>query len=159
MRDDDAVVDQATEVMTVEERPDNSTTNNESGSRNHRKSKKGAGRQKNNKNQQTKAEPVVLDDPTQVIKSRFAACGRCCYFLGGYTSAHGEGELETAVQNNLSDWLTLTWDQQTRNLVHKAFGVQLDVDYYFYEGCCVACYRQFSLRTDETEGPIFQVQL
>ena len=132
--------------------------NNKGGSRKrnrNRKGKKGGGR----KGRKSRAQVVETDDPTQVIKDRFAACGRCCYFLGSYVSGHGQEELETAVQNDLSDWLTLTWDHQTRMLVHKAFGVQLDVDYYFYEGCCVACSRQFSFRDNGEDGAVFRVQL
>ncbi|MCB8943429.1 MAG: hypothetical protein H6658_06715 [Ardenticatenaceae bacterium] len=152
MSDENAVVNETTE--NVEAAAEAQSEKSGNGSRRRRKNKGG-----NRKGKRAQEEMAVPDDPLQVIKARFAACGRCCYFLGSYTSSHGEGELETAVQNTLPEWLTLTWDQQTRHLVHKAFGVQLDVDYYMYEGCCVACYRQFSLRTSETEGAVFRVQL
>ena len=157
MSDETAVAVEATEVTTTEETSSNAVTkDNQGGSRNRGKGKRGGSKRKGRKG---RAESVVTDDPAQVIKARFAACGRCCYFLGSYTSAHGFGELETAVEAGLPEWLNLTWDHHSRMLVHKAFGVQLDVDYYMYEGCCVSCYRQFSLRTDEKEGTVFRVQL
>ena len=146
MKDDEAVADEATEVITVTEQSTNSTatTNN--------------GQVKKSKRRKSKSQPYKVDS-NQDIKARFAACGRCCYFLGSYTSTHGEAELETAVLDGVSGWLILTWDQQTRNLVHKSFGVRLDVDFYHYEGCCVACCRQFVYETGETGEAIFRVQL
>lgn len=157
MRDENAVADNATEVTRTEETSDNSTTtNNNNGSRKRRKSNKASNKKRG---RQTKEKSVVPDDPIQLIKARFAACGRCCYFLGSYTSAHGDEELKTAVQDGLTDWLTLTWDQHTRNLVHKAFGVRLDVDYYHYEGCCVACCRQFVYEVSQGDEVVFRIQL
>ena len=151
MRDDEAVADEATEVILVTEQSTNSTatTNN---SRVEKSDKS------NTKRRKSKSQPDKVN-PNQDIKASFAACGRCCYFLGSYTSTHGEEELETAVLDGNSGWLTLTWDQQTRNLVHKAFGVRLDVDFYHYEGCCVACCRQFVYETGEADEVIFRVQL
>ena len=151
MRDDDAVVGEATEVVTITEQSNKSAAMPQNG-----RVKKS--RKRNKKQRKSKAEPVRAD-LNQDIKARFAACQRCCYFLGSYISAHGEGELETAALNGDSDWLTLTWDQQTRNLVHKAFGVRLDVDFYHYEGCCVACCRQFVYEVSEADGVAFRVQL
>ena len=161
MRDDDSVVEETTEVTTIEETSNNLTaTDNTNGSREQRKNNKGGNNKgtKRGKGKKAKSEPVEPQDPLQAIRARFAACGRCCYFLGSYVSAHGEGELETALQNGNSGWLNLTWDQHTRNLVHKAFGVRLDVDYYHYEGCCVFCCRQFVYEAGEEEA-VFRVQL
>ena len=151
MRDDEAVADEATEMILVTEQSTNSaaTTNN---------SRVKNSKDSNKKRRKSKVQPVKVDR-NQDIKARFAACSRCCYFLGSYTSAHGEEELATAVLDGNAGWLTLTWDQHTRNLVHKAFGVRLDVDFYHYEGCCVACCRQFVYETGEAGEAIFRVQL
>jgi hypothetical protein len=162
MRDDESVVEETTEVTTIEETSNNSTTTtNSNGLRKQRKNNKSGNNKgdKRGKGKKAKSEPVEHQDPPQAIKARFAACGRCCYFLGSYTSTHGEEELETAAQNGDPGWLSLTWDQHTRNLVHKAFGVRLDVDYYHYEGCCVVCCRQFVYEADEENGAVFRVQL
>jgi hypothetical protein len=151
MRDEEVVATEATEVIVTAEQATNSAvTTNGSRTKNSKKNSK--------KRRNSEAQPDKVD-PNQMIKARFAACSRCCYFLGSYTSTHGEAELETAAINGSSGWLTLTWDQHTRNLVHKAFGVRLDVDFYHYEGRCVACYRQFVYETSETNEAIFRVQL
>ena len=163
-----AVVDKATETTTTKETSKDASaevsekpaTTNQSRSRKRKRNNRNKNKS-NRKKQPTKgrSQPNVREDLTRGIRARFAACGRCCYFLGSYTSVHGVAELETAVKVGLSDWLTLTWDHQTRMLVHKAFGVQLDVDYYFYESCCVACSRQFSFKSDEEGGATFRVKL
>ena len=170
-----AVVDKATETTTTKETSKDTSaevskevakevsekpaTTNQSRSRKRKRNNRNKNKSNRKKQQKGKPQPNVREDLTRGIRARFAACGRCCYFLGSYTSVHGVAELETAVKEGLSDWLTLTWDHQTRMLVHKAFGVQLDVDYYFYEGCCVACSRQFSFKSDEEGRVTFRVKL
>jgi hypothetical protein len=151
MRDDEAVADEATEVIVTRERSENSAATTENGRVKRSKNSK-------KKEQKSKAKPERADS-NQEIKARFAACQRCCYFLGSYISLHGEAALETAALNSSSDWLTFTWDQQTRNLVHKAFGVRLDVDFYHFESCCVACCRQFVYESDAENKAVFRVRL
>ncbi len=165
MRDDNTAVSEVAEETADIDASNNlpagtrETSSEKRGNRKKRGKGQGHNSRKGGRGHRAKAKSAAPPDPTQMIKARFAACGRCCYFLGSYTSAHGQQELETAVQEGLSDWLTLTWDHQTRMLVHKAFGVQLDVDYYHYEGCCVACSRQFSFKSDEEGGATFRVKL
>jgi hypothetical protein len=148
MSHEETVVPETTELPSVDQT--DTSAANQTTKTNSKRSKKRKG-----KRQQRPIESNIVE----AIKAQFAACQRCCYFLGGYTSAHGEEELQTDDPNNLPVWLHLTWDQNTRNLVHKTYGVRLDVDFYHYDGCCIACSRRFIYRADEEGKPNFRIQI
>lgn len=83
------------------------------------------------------------------VADRFAACGRCSYFWAGYKVLFGEEAQETAVNESESGWLTLQWNSQMPDLLHKSYGIRMDVDYFHYEGCCKECRRRFVYRAAE----------
>ena len=78
--------------------------------------------------------------------SHFAACGRCSYFLAGYRVIHGVEELETAVFNSKAGWLTLAWNDDTRKLLTKSYGIELFSDTYHFDGCCPECGRHYTFQ-------------
>lgn len=85
------------------------------------------------------------------VTDRFAACGRCSYFWAGYRVLFGEEGLETAVNQSESGWLDLNWNLQMPDLVHKTYGVRLDVAHFHYEGCCDECRRHFVFEAAKNE--------
>jgi hypothetical protein len=92
--------------------------------------------------------------------ANFAACVRCSYFWGGYRVIVGEEAAETAVTEQTDGWLTLIWNQAMSELVHKSYGVLIDVDFFHYEGTCPECRRPFTCATDsETADTPFQFRI
>lgn len=87
----------------------------------------------------------------QQVTDRFAACGRCSYFWAGYRIILGEEALATACAQSESGWLNLMWNLQTSELVHKSYGVRLDISHFHYEGCCKECRRAFVYQAAEKE--------
>lgn len=83
------------------------------------------------------------------LVSHFSACGRCSYFLAGYRVIHGVENMETAVNRAKSGWLQLTWNYPMRDLLSKSFGVELNVDYFHYDGCCPECGRHYAYQVGE----------
>lgn len=87
----------------------------------------------------------------QQVTDRFAACGRCSYFWAGYRIIFGEEALATAVAQSQSGWLELEWNLQMPELVHKSYGVRLDISHIHYEGSCQECRRTFAYQAAENE--------
>jgi len=87
----------------------------------------------------------------QQVTDRFAACGRCSYFWAGYRVIFGEEALATAVAQSDSGWLNLEWNLEMPELVHKSYGVRLDITYFHYEGCCKECRRPFVYQASNSE--------
>jgi hypothetical protein len=85
------------------------------------------------------------------VTARFAACGRCSYFWAGYRVIVGEEALKTAVAQSQSGWLSLEWNLQMPELVHKSYGVRLDITHFHYEGCCKECRRPFVYQASDSE--------
>lgn len=81
----------------------------------------------------------------------FAGCGRCSFFLAGYRLLFTEESFDDAVAEMEDGYLILDWDQDVRNLVHRSFGVRVDVDFYQYQGRCQECGRNFLMRTADSE--------
>lgn len=87
----------------------------------------------------TGAAPVTLEK----VLAAFVACGRCSFFLAGYRALHGLDNLQQAIDQSNGKWLELTWDYQTRHLLQSSYGGKLDVDLYYYGGCCKECQRRY----------------
>lgn len=99
---------------------------------------------------------LTVDD----VIARFAACDRCSYFLTGYYSAVGLDSLKTTVSQMSTEWVTLVWSSTTRTLVEKSYGVSVDLEYYYYEGCCPNCRRAFVFwAEDDSAQPSFQISV
>ena len=97
----------------------------------------------------------------QQVTNHFAACGRCSYFWAGYRVIFGEDALATAVTQSKSDWLDLEWNLEMPELVHKSYGVRLDIKHFHYEGCCKECRRVFIYQAaeNEEESDAFCIQI
>jgi hypothetical protein len=79
----------------------------------------------------------------QRLRRRFAACGRCGYFLADLQIYLGEEALQSAGLASRDDWLRLEGDETFRRLLASAYGVQLDIDYDYFNGTCPECRRSF----------------
>ena len=103
-----------------------------------------------------KNQPTV-----EQVTARFAACGRCSYFWAGYRVLEGMEGLETAVADSRAGWLDLDWNVQMSDLLHKSYGVRLDIEHLRYEGCCQECRRHFIYEAteDETEADEFRIEI
>lgn len=87
----------------------------------------------------------------QVI-ARFAACARCSFFLTGYRAQQEAEALAAAVANAKTGWLALNWGPQMRELVHKSYGVRMDIAYAHYEASCRECRRRFVFHAADEDG-------
>jgi hypothetical protein len=93
------------------------------------------------------------------VLTLISACPRCSFFVAGYRVIHAD--METAVDNNSAGWLELSWDQPVRELLHKAYGVRIDVEAFYFSGSCRECRRSFTIQYPEEAGqpPSFSLQL
>lgn len=94
--------------------------------------------------------------------ARFSACFRCCYFLAGYRNLHGADVLEKAIaEGNDPDWIVVPFTHTERELLHKSFGIQTDVHFYYFEGSCDNCRRAYVLQAalDEGESAVLKIKL
>jgi hypothetical protein len=79
----------------------------------------------------------------QQVVDNFVACDRCSFFWAGYRILHGQPALEAAVAASDGSWLELVWDGPTRELLHKSYGGDLDVQLFYYSSHCPACQRRY----------------
>lgn len=93
------------------------------------------------------------------VTAWFAACGRCSFFLAGFTLVCGEEALETAVEQRGTRWLTLPWSWEIVDLVHKSFGSRFDNDCYHFEGCCPECRRNFVYQAVNEAGETATIRI
>jgi len=106
-----------------------------------------------NRKKQSRAPRVAHKNrpSLQQVTDRFAGCGRCSYFWAGYRILFGEEALATAVAESESGWLDLEWNLEMPELVHKTYGVRLDISHFHYESCCKECRRVFIYQAAEVE--------
>ena len=92
------------------------------------------------------------------LQQNFAACGRCGYFLTGYRVIHGVDAVEEAARKTYDGWITLVWDQSTRDLLYRTYGMRTDIASYHYESVCPECQRKIvyagEMPADFVEGEI-----
>jgi hypothetical protein len=88
---------------------------------------------------------------TEHVITYFAPCGRCGYFLSGYRALFGGDNLETAVSEAKSGWLTLTWNMEMQHLVLKSYGNRIEMNDLHFDGCCSECRRAFVYKTPPSE--------
>lgn len=98
-------------------------------------------------------EQVALQPPRQLSRReretldrqyrRFAACGRCGYFVADCRNYLGEAALVDAMLDGEDGWLRLEGDETFRRLLMYAYGIQIDVGYEFFDGSCPECRRRF----------------
>lgn len=96
----------------------------------------------------------------QEVVARFAACGRCSFFLSEYRLSYKPDAFATAVANSEAGWLTLEWDDRLRRMVFGAFGSRVDIEWSSFDGCCPECQRRFFYRaaTDD-DTAVFRIAI
>lgn len=87
------------------------------------------------------------------VLKQFVACGRCGYFLAGYRVLHGVEALEEAANDCTDGWLELIWDQPTRQLIYKSYGVRPEPDMFYFDICCEECQRRLVYEEEEEGVP------
>jgi chemotaxis protein histidine kinase CheA len=88
---------------------------------------------------------------TEHVITYFAPCGRCGFFLSGYRATYGLDDLETAVSEAKSGWLTLTWGQEMQELILKSYGSRIEANDLLFDGCCSECRRAFVYKSARSE--------
>ena len=95
----------------------------------------------------------------ETVAGAFVACPRCSFFLAGYRLIHDD--FAEAVEKSQGNWLDLTWNSATRNLVQKSFGCRIDQDTFHFEGVCKECRRSFVYKASPTERSteVFRIEV
>lgn len=115
---------------------------------------------------QSEVEPPAESEPVQEPRRlsraeretydrqrrRFAACGRCSYFVADCRVYLGEEALQSAILDSSDGWVQMEGSTTFRRLLSNAYGVQLDVGYDYFDGSCPECRRRYvySEGADET---------
>ncbi len=112
------------------------------------------------KSKRRRKKPKKPTSETNIIE-RFSTCGRCSYLLTLYRLTRDPADFTTAVHRIKSNWLTLTWDTKMSKLVSHTYGVRLDIETFFVEGCCPECRRPFVCKLDENDNkpPYFRIKI
>lgn len=111
------------------------------------------------KRSQRSQEDKPSPDLQHVLRN-FVACDRCSFFLAGYRVIYGLENLETAAEDQADGWLSLTWSEETRQLLQSSYGGRLDTELYYYDGQCTVCRRRFTYRAaEEGEQPLFRIEI
>lgn len=85
-------------------------------------------------------------------RRRFAACGRCGYFVADCCLMLGEEAVQDAILDADDGWLRLEGDLTFRRLLQNAYGIQLDAGYDYFDGACPECRRRFVFM-EQADGP------
>ncbi|MCA9985177.1 MAG: hypothetical protein KDE59_12810 [Anaerolineales bacterium] len=93
------------------------------------------------------------------VQEAFAACVRCGYFLSDYRMLFGEEHFAEVVGRSRGDWLDLNWSEELRIIVEKSFGVRMDSDLDYYQGCCDMCRRSFVYSAGDDIDATMRVQV
>lgn len=83
------------------------------------------------------------------LRQRYAACGRCGYFLADLQLLLGEEAIQAAALDARDGWLWLEGDEALRPLLIHAYGVRLDLGYDYLDGACPECQRRFVYRVED----------
>jgi hypothetical protein len=97
--------------------------------------------------------PLIVKEPRRLPRAqretverqrrRFAACGRCGYFVADCCLLLGEETVQDAILDADDGWLRLEGDLTFRRLLRNAYGIQLDAGYDYFDGSCPECRRRF----------------
>lgn len=87
-------------------------------------------------------------------RRRFAACGRCGYFIADCRNQLGLEAVQTALLDAADGWVHLTTDHSFHRRVMEAYGVQLDAGFDSFDGTCPECRRRFVIETTD-DGPTY----
>ncbi|MDX1613817.1 MAG: hypothetical protein R3300_05865 [Candidatus Promineifilaceae bacterium] len=87
----------------------------------------------------------------EAVTAAFVPCGRCSFFLSGYRLIHDD--FKQAVAESQDRRLRLSGGRDTRLLLHKTFGIRLDVASYRYERLCPECQRRYVYESGADDSP------
>jgi len=90
---------------------------------------------------------------------RFAACGRCGYFVADCRVYLGLPALQAAVLAADDGWVRLEGDATFHRLVKNAYGIDLDMTFEFFDGLCPECRRRFVLDNNEPGSTRLKIHL
>ena len=93
------------------------------------------------------------------VAEAFAACVRCGYFLSDYRMLFGETHLAQVIYRSRDEWLDMDWSNEMRKTVEKSFGIRLDQNIEYYQGCCDMCRRNFVYSVNEAGESSLRVQI
>jgi hypothetical protein len=91
-------------------------------------------------------------------RRRFAACGRCGYFVADCLLLVGEQAFQKALLSVRDDWIAFDGDEAFRRLLVNAYGVELDIDYDYFDGSCPECRRRFIFTEHENGSTHLKLQ-
>ncbi len=92
-------------------------------------------------------------------RRRFAACGRCGYFVADCRLYLGEPALQSAILAADDGWLRLEGDATLGKLAMDAYGVQLDMAFDLFDGICPECRRRYVLVNTDSGITRLKIQL
>ena len=95
----------------------------------------------------SRAERDALDRQQR----RFAACGRCSYFVADCRVKLGGDAYQTAVLDSRDGWVRLEGDHGIHRMAMGAYGVELDAEFDLFDGSCPECRRRFVI-VNEDDG-------
>ena len=95
------------------------------------------------------------------VLQNFVACDRCSFFLAGYRVIHGVDNLENAAKEIADRWLSLSWNDDIRQLLQDSYGGRLDLNLFYYDSQCPSCRRRFLYKAAEEKGeePLFRIEI
>ena len=82
-------------------------------------------------------------------RRRFAACGRCGYFIADCQNQLGVEAVQTALLDTTDGWVHLKAHPSFHRRVMDAYGVQLDAAFDSFDGTCPECRRRFVVENAE----------
>ncbi len=87
-------------------------------------------------------------------RRRFAACGRCGYFIADCQNQLGLEAIQTALLDASDGWLRLTVGRDFHRRIKEAYGAPLDAGFDLFDGTCPECRRRFVVETTD-DGPTY----
>lgn len=92
-------------------------------------------------------------------RRRFAACGRCSYFVADCGLYLGESVLQSAILAARDGWLQVEGDATLHKLAMNAYGVHLDETFEMFDGICPECRRRFVLAREGDDITHLKIRL
>lgn len=90
---------------------------------------------------------------------RFAACGRCGYFIADCRIKLGEEAFRDAILESRDGWVRLEGDTTIHKMVMDAYGVELDAHFDLFDGTCPECRRRFVVVNPEAGATRLKIRV
>lgn len=88
-------------------------------------------------------------DSVDRLQRRFAACGRCGYFIADCLIYLGQETLHDAFLDAGDGWVRMEGDRTFHRLAANAYGIHLDTAFDAFSGTCPECRRSFMIMNTE----------